>query len=137
MKKIFVLFLLFFCLFTSCEKMEINAYDALMASLQGKWAGLANPTDTIDFDQAGNPEWFVLNRGYEYRDGYSFPVLPSGVYAFHLYEDSISIQNVLLSYDCNEKYYFSINEAGDEFIIGDFIYHQQPTQSRLTFRKIK
>jgi hypothetical protein len=111
----------------SCKK------DSLTNDLKGKWVRVDNPSDTITFGFAGQPNWFELFRGYQLGDdGINRPRIPFGIYEYKIQDNNISIYWIASSSSSWPDFYFSIK--GSEIEMGNFIDSNNP---RITFVKLK
>jgi hypothetical protein len=123
-----IIVLIMFCL-PACQKQETQGLD-------GTWTEVDTQTDTIVFNSNSMPGLFLLNRGYEIRNGYNLPKLGSGLYNYEISNDSINLRWSVSSSFNNIKYFFKLNESSGTFNIQVFTTFAT-NKAILTFKKVK
>jgi|WetSurMetagenome_2_1015567.scaffolds.fasta_scaffold295852_1 hypothetical protein len=102
-------------LLVSCEKHKDE-----VPGLAGTWIGTYNNDDTIVFKSSSVNGLFILNRGYETRNGYLLPKLGSGLYSYNISGESINVISSVSSLGTGNNVYFKLNESEKKFQIGIF-----------------
>ncbi len=117
--------------FISCEK-----HDNEIIGLKGTWIGTYDNNDTIIFKSSSTTGSFVLNRGYETRNGYVLPKLGSGPYSYKISNDSINVLWLLSSSGYGTNVYFKLREPEKRFQIGIFTAGFVTNLAIVEFQKI-
>jgi len=117
--------------FISCEK-----HDDEFVGLKGTWIGTYDNNDTIIFKSSSTTGSFVLNRGYETRNGYILPKLGSGPYSYKISNDSINVLWLLSSSGYGTNVYFKLHESEKSFQIGIFTTGFVTNLAIVEFQKI-
>lgn len=117
--------------FISCEK-----HDDEFIGLKGTWIGTYDNNDTIIFKSSSTTGSFVLNRGYETRNGFILPKLGSGPYSYKISNDSINVLWLMSSSGYGTNVYFKLHESEKRFQIGIFTTGFVTNLAIVEFQKI-
>jgi hypothetical protein len=118
--------------FISCEK-----HDDKIIGLKGTWIGTYDNNDTIIFKSSSTTGSFILNRGYETRNGYVLPKLGSGPYSYKISKDSINVLWLSSSIGYGTNVYFKLRESEKRFQIGIFTAGFVTNLAIVEFQKIE
>lgn len=127
---LYIIFLLVFCN-TACQKQDNS-----IEGLNGTWTEVDTQTDTIVFNTNSASGLFLLNRGYEIRNGHNLPKLGCGPYMYEISHDSINLHWSASSSSYGHNYFFNFNESSGTFNIQVFTSFTT-NKAILTFRKLK
>ena len=122
---------------TSCQKDDFPDPNSLPKGLVGSWVETSTKSDTIIFNSMKDTGMFVLQRGYEIRNGYRLPVIGWDIYKYIILNDSIRLMGGLSSPLFYKTFYFNYDEPTLTIRIGKFSQYISTKKSILTFRKIK
>jgi len=120
----------------SCQD-EFPDPDLLPKGLTGSWVEIHTKNDTITFTSDADAGIFLLQKGYENRNGYRLPVIGSGPYEYEISSNSVIVRDCLSSTWSEISYYYNFNEQDLIIRIGKFSEYIDVNKSILTFRKIK
>lgn len=121
----------------SCQKDEFPDPSLLPKGLIGSWVEVHTLSDTITFISNSDTGIFILQKGFEFRNGYLLPTIGSTGYEYAIFSDRIKLTDVSSSYWKESSYYFRFDEQDLVIRIGKFSNYIEANKSILTFRKIK
>lgn len=121
---------------SGCEKQD-DIQEGQISELSGTWIELTNKNDTIVFGNWTSQDVFLLQRGFESRNGSILPKYGSGPYVFIIKQDSIMLNSMFSSLACYSSYYFQLNLSKDMFEIGNFYDNSIPSSQHIVFYKFK
>ena len=121
----------------SCQHEDFPDPDTLPKGLIGSWVEINTKSDTIVFNTNNDTGIFLLNRGFEIRNGYRLPIIGSTGYNYIIFSDSIHLVNGLSSTMESGTYYFKLDEPKLTINIGKFSKYISTKKTSLTFRKVK
>lgn len=109
------------------------------APLTGMWVESVLKLDTLEFasEYDGQFPHFALKRKAQIIDGNAVPGWHSGLYSYKLGENSISTQWSLSSNSEFSRFYFNMDQSGNEFKIENFFADSTEMSDTLTFQRIK
>jgi hypothetical protein len=121
----------------SCQKDEFPDPGLLPKGLAGSWVEVHTLADTISFISNSDTGIFILQKGFEIRNGYLLPTIGSTGYTYAIFENNIKLKDVSSSFWKESSYYFQFDEKNLILKIGKFSNYIEVNKSILTFRKIK
>jgi hypothetical protein len=121
----------------SCQKDDFPDPDSLPKGLTGSWVEVHTLADTLVFTSNSDNGFFILQKGFEIRNGYLLPVIGSTIYLYEISSGSIKLQDASSSYWSEPSYFFHYDEQDLIIRIGKFSEYIDANRSILTFRKIE
>ncbi len=90
----------------SCQKDEFPDPNLLPKGLTGSWVEVHTLADTITFISNADTGIFILQKGFEIRNGYLLPTLGSTCYTYTISADRIKLTDASSSTWKESSYYF-------------------------------
>ncbi len=136
-KPLTILLSLCILILPSCQKDDFPDPDSLPKGLTGSWVEVHTLADTIVFTSNSDNGFFILQKGFEIRNGYLLPVIGSTIYLYEISPGSIKLKDGTSSNSYEPSYYFHLDEQDLIIRIGKFSDYIDVNKSILTFRKIE